>query len=90
MSMKGNSVRFRLTQSKVKQLCEPGNVSQQMDFGATIFRYGVKPTNDGDNIYANFKDYMTALPLSEHLGKGWHTNEQVGFQNNQDEPFLFF
>ncbi|MEO0571346.1 MAG: hypothetical protein AAF039_06535 [Bacteroidota bacterium] len=86
--IKGNSVRFRLTQSEVKRLCEKGDVSEQTNFGATFFRYAVKMTNDKDTLYANFDDQMITLFLPERLGKDWYSNEQVGFQHHQDELFL--
>ena len=86
--IKGNSVRFRLTQSEVKQLCEQDHVSEQTDFGDTFFRYAVKMTNEKDTMQATFENHMITLFLPERLGKDWHTNEQVGFQHHQDKLFL--
>lgn len=86
--IKGNSVRFRLTQSEVKQLCENGSVSEQTNFEDTSFRYTVKMTDDKDTLFANFEDGMITLFLPEGLGKDWYTNERVGFQHHQDTLFL--
>ncbi len=86
--IKGNSVRFRLTQSDVKQLCEKGSVSEQTNFGDLVFRYAVKMTDDTDTMSASFENQRITLFLPERLGKDWQNNDQVGFQHHQDELFL--
>ena len=86
--IKGNSVRFRLTRSEVKQLCEAGSIAEQTHFGDTTFGYAVKMDVEKERMSATFDSQNITLYLPEVLGKDWYTNEQVGFQYNQDGLFL--
>ncbi|WP_375587860.1 DUF7009 family protein [Flagellimonas aurea] len=40
--IKGNSIRFRLTQSEVKQLSETGSIIETTEFGPSKFQYQAK------------------------------------------------
>lgn len=86
--IKGNSVRFRLTQSEVKQLCAKGSVEEQTNFGTTSFGYAVKITKDKDSLHAVFHSQKITLYLPEKWGKNWYHNATIGFEHHQDDLHL--
>lgn len=86
--IKGNSLRFRLTQSEVKQLCEKGSVTEQTNFGDTTFGYAVQLDDDKETMHATFDAQNITLFLPKNLGRDWYSNDQVGFQHTQDQLFL--
>jgi len=86
--IKGNSVRFRLTQSEVKQLCEQGSVEEQTTFGDAIFGYAVQMDAEKKHMTAEFKNQNITLFLPRSLGEGWFENDKVGFENHQDELYI--
>ena len=81
--IKGNSVRFRLTQTEVKQLCEEGSVKEQTNFGDTTFKYTVHMAGDVPQMQAEFKDQNIIVYLPKALGKDWFENGKVGFEQYQ-------
>lgn len=86
--IKGNSVRFRLTQSEVKQLCEEGEVLEKTEFGDSCFYYAVRMTQETTVLSAKYQEQKITLLLPKSLGKDWYTNAQVGFEQQQDQLFL--
>lgn len=79
--IKGNSVRFRLTQTEVKKLSEQGYVKETTNFGETVFTYRVKTEKGLDNLLADCKDNSITLKIPEKLGQEWYSNDRVGFEN---------
>ena len=86
--IKGNSVRFRLTQTEVKQLCEKGSVTEQTLFGDATFGYAVVMGSEKETMHATFTSNTITLFLPEALGKHWFHNEKVGFEQYQNELYL--
>jgi len=79
--IRGNSVRFRLTQSEVKQLSDTGSVTSQTHFGERIFTYQVQTQEGIDQLKASFQSATITLLLPKAWGQDWYTNPKVGFQN---------
>lgn len=86
--IKGNSVRFRLTQSEVKQLCEQGIVTEHTSFGDATFNYSVKMVMDKKTMWTEFKNETITLYLPKTLGEGWYENDLVGFEHHQNDLYL--
>ena len=86
--IKGNSVRFRLTQSEVKQLCEQGQVEERTDFGDTTFGYMVKMDAEKEAMQAAFDSQNITLFLPKVLGQDWYENDRVGFEHYQNDLYL--
>ncbi len=82
--IKGNSVRFRLTQMEVKTLCEKGMVREKTDFNESHFIYAVKASDEHDNLAASFFDQGIMLFVPKNSIVNWHTNEQVGLYHTQN------
>ena len=80
--IKGNSVRFRLTQTEVKTLSDTGSMTETTDFGRSTFGYQVKLTPHIKALTAEFFDNRIVLMVPEDDGKDWPLNDTVGFENN--------
>ncbi len=86
--IKGNSVRFRLTQTEVKQLCERGYVTAQTHFADATFEYAVRMNAETTQMQAQFKNGNITLFLPKALGQDWFENDRVGFEHYQNELYL--
>lgn len=80
--IKGNAVRFRLTQTEVKQLSEKGSVQETTEFGPTAFQYQVKLIPGLAHLKATYIDNTITMLLPENDGQNWFQNEIVGFENS--------
>ena len=79
--IKGNSVRFRLTQSEVKQLSETGSVQEISEFGTQTFQYRVQLMKGIQNLQASYIQNEIMLSIPESDGKDWFQKETVGFEH---------
>ncbi|MEC7264981.1 MAG: hypothetical protein VXW38_14675 [Bacteroidota bacterium] len=84
--IKGNSVRFRLTQSEVKQLSETGSVQESTEFGTNTFQYRVQSMKGIQNLQASYAHNQVVLSIPETDGKNWFQNEIVGFEHEMLLP----
>ncbi len=81
--IKGNSVRFRLTQTEVRAICERDMVREKTQFNEAHFVYAVKASNQHDNLQASFFDQGIILFVPKDTLTDWYTNDQVGFYHTQ-------
>lgn len=76
--IKGNSVRFRLSQSEVIRMKEKGVVSDQINFGDNELTYEIRKTSDSE-ITASFIKNIISLSIPQNIIKNWLKEEEVGF-----------
>ncbi len=81
--IKGNSIRFRLTQTEVKAICERDMVREKTQFNEAHFVYAVEASNQHDYLQASFLDQGIILFVPKDTLADWSTNEQVGFYHTQ-------
>ncbi len=81
--IKGNSVRFRLTQSEVKTVCERDMVREKTQFNESHFVYAVKASNEHDHLHASFLNQGIIMFVPKDTVSDWYTNDQVGFYHTQ-------
>lgn len=81
--IKDNSVRYRLTQSEVKQFCETGKVVAYTPFSESQLSYQVIQKDEIDTLNAHFENGQISLEVPSHLAKNWNTDERVGFSHEQ-------
>ncbi len=81
--IKGNSIRFRLTQTEVKAICERDMVREKTQFNEVHFVYAVEASNQHDYLQASFLDQGIILFVPKDTLADWSTNEQVGFYHTQ-------
>ncbi|MDX1471601.1 MAG: hypothetical protein R3213_08910 [Flavobacteriaceae bacterium] len=76
--IKGNSIRFRLTQSEVAQLCQQRKIHETTDLPSNTFTYGVEVIK-GDSLSADVNDNNIILKVPASHIEGWEKNQKVGF-----------
>lgn len=81
--IKGNSVRFRLTQTEVKAICERGVVREKTQFNEAHFDYAAQASNEYNSLHASFDDQGIILYVPAYTLTDWYTNDQVGFYHSQ-------
>lgn len=79
--IKGNSIRFRLTQSEVKQLSETGSVAETTQFEQATFAYQVQLESNIQELEASFSQNTIILKVPEADGNNWFDSDTVGFEN---------
>ncbi|MFD2100668.1 DUF7009 family protein [Flagellimonas iocasae] len=79
--IKGNSIRFRLTQSEVKQLSETGSVAETTQFEQTKFAYKVQLESKIQELEASFSENTITLKVPQTKGSSWFDSDNVGFEN---------
>nr|WP_235843153.1 hypothetical protein [Maribacter hydrothermalis] len=61
--IKGDFIRFRLTQTEVKTLSEDGEIFDSTNFGAVKFYYGVILNKHIENLKVSFENYTIILEV---------------------------
>lgn len=79
--IKGDSVRFRLTQSEVKSLSTNGEIYDSTNFGGQIFSYGVILKSDADKLRISFENNRVILEMPETTGLVWFENEIITYDH---------
>ncbi|WP_437397229.1 DUF7009 family protein [Flagellimonas lutimaris] len=79
--IKGNSIRFRLTQSEVQQLSETGSVKETTIFGPNVFQYQVKLMSSVQNLQVSYYNDTILMMIPEADGKNWFHNDTIGFEH---------
>ena len=82
--IKGNSIRFRLTQSEVKQLSETGSIMETTEFGSNAFHYQVKLAPSTKNLEASYSHGEIVMMVPKTDGKNWFHNNTVGFEHEME------
>lgn len=79
--IKGNSVRFRMTQSEVKQLSETGSVMETTEFEQATFAYEVRLEPKITELQASFFENTIIMKVPKDMGIHWFDSDTVGFEN---------
>jgi Family of unknown function (DUF7009) len=79
--IKGNSIRYRLTQTEVTTFCRTGYFSDRTEFQNGIFKYELRAKEGIDKLEAEYKKDTITLYLPVKDKDIWGNSEQVGFQN---------
>ncbi|MEH6511958.1 DUF7009 family protein [Maribacter arcticus] len=79
--IKGDSIRFRLTQTEVKELSENGKIYDSTNFGNLKFSYGVTLNKNINNLSVRFENNGIILEMPDATGKSWYANDIITFEN---------
>jgi len=85
--IKGNSLRYRLTKSDVRQFAETGYLEEITDFGTQTLVYALQRFV-GDHLTANFKNNKITLYMPELMANEWTNSERVGCECNKNGFYL--
>ncbi|MFN0175264.1 MAG: DUF7009 family protein [Saprospiraceae bacterium] len=91
--IKGNFIRYRLTQSEVKSLANGATLSESTCFGPGeefTFVYALQAKEGIEALQASFDGRKMTLFLPAESAKTWHAEDRVGFENEQEvSPGVF-
>ena len=85
--IKSNSVRYRLTQSDVKQLASAGSLEEKVDFWEQSLVYAIQLTDD-EKLSASFKNNVITLFMPGFMINELDETDRVGFANNEGQLHL--
>ena len=83
--IKGNSIRYRLTQSEVKTLGTSGYLAEETCFGpgeAQKFVYALQTKAGITGLQAAFDGQTITLFIPQSAATAWYSEERVGFEND--------
>lgn len=79
--IKGDSIRYRLTQTEVKTFCENGVYSETTHFGTNEFTYALRAKEGIATMEAEFNDRTITLFVPKEECSNWSDSDRVGYQN---------
>jgi len=79
--IKEQSIRFRLTQSDVKNLDAQGALEEHTDFLTGRFTYAIEQT-EVENLSATFENGRITLQIPREMINELVSTDQVGFSGN--------
>ena len=85
--IKGNFIRYRLTQSEVKALSQGARLEEQTRFGPAedqIFAYALESAENIEGLQAAFNGRTITLFIPATAASTWHEEERIGFENEQE------
>ena len=85
LRIKGNSIRFRLTQSEVKIVEQTGLVKDQIKFSNSIsLEYEIKAATGLEYVEATYSENKITLKVNESLIRDWAHSDQVTISSSLD------
>lgn len=85
MRVRGNSIRFRLTQSEVAEFSEKGLVIEAIEFGGeNRLIYALESRADAETVKAEFEDNRIVITVPQTQAKHWAKSGEVGIEEKQD------
>ena len=85
LRIKGNSIRFRLTQSEVKIVEQTGLVKDQIKFSNSIsLEYEIKAATGLEYVEATYSENKITLKVNESLIRDWTRSDQVTISSTFD------
>ncbi len=83
--IKGNFIRYRLTQTEVKTLAETGRLAEETHFdGEQKFGYVLETKAGISGLLANFHDGKITMFIPVEFAQKWFDEERVGFENESE------
>lgn len=83
--IRGNSVRYRLTRTDIRNMATIGFVEEMTEFpGGTVFRYRLQKKVGIGQMEASYTDNEVCICLPEELVREWTETEKVGYAHRVD------
>lgn len=86
--IKGNSVRYRLVKSEVKQLAEKGYVEEMTAFSEKELIYRLESNPKIDELEIAFIENKIILYIPEQEAKSWVDSDRITYKNNYEKLSL--
>ena len=78
--IKGNSLRYRLTQSEVTKLYEKGSLAERTEFANNTLVYVIESIND-DKLSSDFMNSKITLFMPKAMIDELYNTDKVGFED---------
>ena len=83
--IKGNSIRYRLTKTDIKNFGKNGFIEEKTEFlNDPSFVYRLEKKGDITNIEASFSNSRINVFVPEKIAKEWTTTDIIGFDNKMN------
>lgn len=79
LRIKGNSIRFRLSQSEVDELIDSNVVYEMINFGKSYLTYQLNLANTKD-VSVEYEKDCISINLPKVMGSKWAKSDQVGIE----------
>lgn len=86
--IKGNTVRYRLSKSEVRQLKEKGFVEEYTRFPTNTFCYKLMTKKGIENLEAEFLFQAITMFIPENEAKIWYDSDRITYKNTFEELTL--
>ncbi len=86
LRIKGNSIRFRLTQSEVEELGKRGQIEDTIEFGSPINEkliYALVLSGKGAEIAAKYDSGKIAVIIPQKIAGEWIKSDRTGIGGEQ-------
>lgn len=78
LRIKGNTLRYRLTQTDIAHLAKEGFVKEKVEFGDDTLVYVLQSTKE-DSLSADLKNNIVTVYLPDRMVNELTTTDKVGF-----------
>lgn len=83
LRIKGDSLRYRLTQTDLKNFAQQESIEEAVHFGSRVLTYRLVST-DKERLFATFVEDTITLYFPRHWIKEWARTNLVGYDNRAD------
>lgn len=87
LRIKGNSIRYRLSQSDVCRFLETGHVAEETNFGHLSLIYQLSLTKE-NNLFADLKNNTITAYLPEEMALTWNESERIGYDGTYNNLYI--
>ena len=88
LRIKGNSIRFRLTQSEVNRLASEGLVRESVSFSESTFGYEIHSDSEIDAITADLERMLIVVSVPTNRIRGWAGSESISIEHDGSPSIL--
>jgi hypothetical protein len=80
--IKGNSIRYRLTQTEIKNFAKNGVLEERTEFlNGDFFSYRLERKNGISELEASFKENILTLLVPVGIANEWTTTDIIGYDH---------
>jgi len=88
LRIKGNTIRFRLVKTEVKQLQELGFVEDKTEFSTLNFSFRLEAKEGIQGLEAHYTDHKIILNIPSQEANIWYQTDQITYKNNFEKLLL--
>ena len=86
--IKGNSIRYRLTQTDVNYFEKAGMLTDHIDFGNAQLIYAIERSEAEADLRVTFEHNIITLYVPLKMAQEWFSTNRTGFSVQQDNLHL--